>query len=79
MLRNVLSLRLLWIAAIWSIVPAAVLGMLWAPLVYLAIPLFVVLWILLIATAVVYCPWCGRRVGASAVICPRCREFILEE
>lgn len=79
--RKVASVRV-WIgAAIPAVIVGALLGEVWRPLVYLWIPLFAVLWLILVIdpTHVLYCPHCSKRVKAGASACHHCGRDVVPE
>lgn len=71
-----------WIgAAIPAIIIGALLRLVWEPLVYLWIPIFIVWWLFLVLdpTHVLYCPYCRKRVKMGAATCHRCGRDVVPE
>lgn len=73
-LRKAGSFRVGLGAFLGALIVAAVLGMIWQPLAYVFIPLFVVLWLVMLVdpATVAYCPHCSKRVKIGATACHHC-------
>jgi hypothetical protein len=73
-LQRALSVRVIVACAVLAAVAGGLLSLLWQPLAYVAVPVFVVAWIgsTLNQEAVLYCPHCRKRVKVGAGVCHHC-------
>lgn len=75
---KVASLRVAAGAFFSAAIVAAILGALWGPLAYVAIPLGLFTWLALVTdpTVVVRCPHCRLRAKMGATSCHHCGREI---
>lgn len=76
--ERALSFRILFGCAFVAIVAGVIASLLWTPLAYLAIPVFLVVWGLAIVNDdnVLRCPYCAKRVKLGASTCHHCGRTV---
>lgn len=69
---NLLSLRVIFVSLVFALIVGTVLSLIWQPLIYIAYPLFFLVWVAQGFSTPVKCPKCSKRQKMGSPRCHHC-------